>query len=83
MLLAVQRLRTMSNGGSLLAKWTIGFYVTTTLCSIVLSCIMVSLVWEPMFVKVDDEQLKLDSTDTTLPDTKERPIHTVVIDMFR
>lgn len=44
---------------------------------------MISLVWEPLFVKVDDEQLKLDSSDTSLPDTKERPIHTVVLDMFR
>lgn len=73
----------MSNGGSLLAKWTIGYYVLTTLASIILSCIMISLVWEPMFVKVDDEQLKLDTADTSLPDTKERPIHTVVLDMFR
>ncbi|KAF7541529.1 hypothetical protein G7Z17_g11952 [Cylindrodendrum hubeiense] len=40
MLLAVQRLRVMSNGGSLLAKWTIGYYIITTLISISLSCIM-------------------------------------------
>lgn len=73
----------MANGGKLLARWTVGWYVLTTLMSITLSCIMISLVWEPLFVKVDEESLKVDESNTSLPDTKERPIHTVVMDMFR
>ncbi|CAM1502058.1 Fc.00g040420.m01.CDS01 [Cosmosporella sp. VM-42] len=54
MLLAVQRLRVMSNGGSLLAKWTVGFYVITTCFSITMSCIMISLVWEPIVPDTED-----------------------------
>ncbi|KAJ4189402.1 hypothetical protein NW759_016784 [Fusarium solani] len=83
MLLAVQRLREMSNGGSLLARWTVGYYVITTLISIMISCIMVGLVWSKQFFPVDEDQLKLDEDDDSLPDTSERPIHTVVLDMFR
>lgn len=73
----------MSNGGSLLARWTILYYVGTTLIAIVISCIMISLAWEPLFVKADDSALELDTENSSLPDTKERPVHTVVIDMFR
>ncbi|KAF5017205.1 hypothetical protein F66182_10890, partial [Fusarium sp. NRRL 66182] len=39
MLLAVTRLREMSHGGSLLARWTVGYYIITTLISITLSCV--------------------------------------------
>ena len=83
MLLAVQRLRVMSNGGSLLAKWTVGFYIITTCFSITMSCIMISLVWEPMFVPVGEESLRVDAGSTSVPDTEDLPIHTVVLQMFQ
>ncbi|KPM38418.1 hypothetical protein AK830_g8146 [Neonectria ditissima] len=83
MLLAITRLRTMSNGGSLLAKWTVGYYIVTTLISITLSCVMAGVVWAKIYSPVGEDQLDLDTSDDSLPDTSERAIHTVVLDMFR
>ncbi|KAF5002853.1 hypothetical protein FDECE_10503 [Fusarium decemcellulare] len=83
MLLAVTRLREMSNGGSLLARWTVGYYIITTLISITLSCIMMGLVWANQFTVVGEDSLALDDDDDSLPDTSERPIHTVVLEMFQ
>ncbi|KAH6894291.1 Sodium:dicarboxylate symporter family-domain-containing protein [Thelonectria olida] len=82
MLLAVQRLRVMSNGGSLLAKWTVGYYIITTLVSISLSCIMMGVVWTKLYRPVSEDQLALDSSDDSLPDTTDRAIHTVILEMF-
>jgi Na+/H+-dicarboxylate symporter len=81
MLLAVTRLREMTNGGSLLAKWTVGYYIITTLISITLSCIMMGLVWTKQYSVVSDGPLAEENSDS-LPDTTERPIHKVVEEMF-
>ncbi|KAH8729396.1 Sodium:dicarboxylate symporter [Ilyonectria robusta] len=83
MLLAVQRLRVMSNGGSSLAKWTIGYYFITTLISITLSCLMTGLVWSKLYSTVSPDQLELNTADDSLPDTSEREIYTVVLEMFQ
>ncbi|KAJ4005289.1 hypothetical protein NW752_011251 [Fusarium irregulare] len=80
MLLAITRLREMSNGGSLLAKWTIGYYLITTLLSITVSCIMQGLVWSKQYTLVNEGAL--DTSDDSLPDTSERPIYKVVEGMF-
>ncbi|KAF9775727.1 hypothetical protein IL306_006145 [Fusarium sp. DS 682] len=77
--LATDKLREMSNGGSLLAKWTVGYYIITTLISITLSCIMMGLVWANQYSNVGKTALE---EDDSLPDTSERPIHKVVEDMF-
>ncbi|KAM0561116.1 hypothetical protein ACHAPJ_003619 [Fusarium lateritium] len=83
MLLAVTRLREMSNGGSLLARWTVGYYIITTLISITLSCLMMGLVWANQYSQVGEENLRLtDEEEEKLPDTSERPVHKVVEDMF-
>lgn len=82
MILAIQRLREMSKGGSSLSKWTIGYYVVTTLIAIVISCIMVSLVWGPMFTRVSDEALALGGTQR-VPSQEDTRIYNVVLQMFR
>ncbi|RBA19585.1 hypothetical protein FPRO05_09688 [Fusarium proliferatum] len=80
MLLAVTRLREMSNGGSLLARWTVGYYIITTLISITLSCIMMGLVWTKQYSVVgttpldQEEEEKLKENDRSIP--------VVVQDMF-
>lgn len=40
MILAIQRLREMSKGGAVLARWTIGYYVLTTLIAVFHSCMV-------------------------------------------
>lgn len=84
MILAVQRLREMrDSGGKLLAGWCIGYYVLTTILAIVISCILTSLVWLPMFSVVSDDSLALDKIDEKdAAKTKEQAIHDVVLAMF-
>lgn len=84
MILAVQRLRAMSqsgNGAGKLARWTIGYYVLTTLVAVIISIIMISQVWGPMMMQVDG-----DSLDTGKIGEGSEPekvtISEVVVDMF-
>lgn len=81
MILAVQKLREVSNGGSKLAKWTIGFYVLTTVVAIVLSCIMVAVVWGPMFTVASEQDREMDPKEK-YPGSEGNPIHLVVVQMF-
>jgi Na+/H+-dicarboxylate symporter len=83
MLLAVTRLREMSEGGSLLAKWVVGYYIITTLISITLSCLMMGLVWAHQFKEVGEESLRMDDEEESSVDTSERPVHQVVLEMFQ
>ncbi|PKS12277.1 hypothetical protein jhhlp_001577 [Lomentospora prolificans] len=84
MILAVQRLREMrDNGGKLLAGWCVGYYVLTTLLAIVVSCILTSLVWLPMFTVVGDDSLALDNiSEKDAAKTEEKTIPEVVLQMF-
>jgi len=66
MIIAMQRLKEMTQGGSKLAKWTIGYYVTTTLLAIVISTIMTALVWAPRFQTASAESLNDTSADAQL-----------------
>ncbi|KAK0382779.1 hypothetical protein NLU13_9874 [Sarocladium strictum] len=83
MILAVQRLRAMEGeGGKLLARWTVGFYVITTVFSIILSVIMTALIWSPRFTRVSDDELALDE-DNEYPDADDRPWYSVVDTLFK
>lgn len=74
----------MSKGGSILARWTVGYYVITTIISITLSCLMTGLVWSKQFQPVGEESLAIDENNDAMKNTEERrAVHTVVLDMFR
>ncbi|KAH8176843.1 sodium:dicarboxylate symporter family protein [Sarocladium implicatum] len=85
MILAVQRLRAMQGeGGKLLARWTIGFYVITTIFSIIMSVIMTALIWGPQFNEVGEESLATTAEqDAEFPDPSERPWYRVVETLFQ
>lgn len=89
MIIAVHRLREMGEGsGTKLAAWTVGFYVITTIFSIVMSCIMTSLVWGPMFSVVSDKSLGVSESQQAAADEKQatgdaNPPHTVVKTLFQ
>ena len=71
------------NGGKLLAGWCVGYYVLTTLLAIVVSCILTSLVWLPMFTVVGDDSLALDNiSEKDAAKTEEKTIPEVVLQMF-
>ncbi|KAL2264428.1 hypothetical protein VTK26DRAFT_3315 [Humicola hyalothermophila] len=83
-ILAVQRLREMSTGGGgVLARWTIGYYVLTTLLAIVHSTIVVSLGWVRLMTVMDPEDLAaMDSDTATEKKEAAAEIHEVVVQMF-
>lgn len=81
MILAVQKLRQVANGGSRLAKWTLGYYIGTTVMAIVVSCIMVATVWGPMFTVASEEDRQMKQGEK-YPGSEGNPIHLVVVQMF-
>ncbi|KAL4934165.1 dicarboxylate/amino acid:cation symporter [Aspergillus undulatus] len=83
MILAVQRLRELSNGGHILARWTIGYYVLTTLLAIVHSILLTSLVWRRLMTQASPESLNVDEDDQeTFDEREETEIADVVVQMF-
>jgi Na+/H+-dicarboxylate symporter len=80
MIMAVQRLRTMTQGGGKagkLARWTIGYYVITTVIAVAHSCLLVGLVWSKLMTVVSGDQLQ-----ETIDERAAFEIHEVVVDMF-
>ncbi|KAL2851347.1 Sodium:dicarboxylate symporter [Aspergillus pseudodeflectus] len=83
MILAVQRLRELSNGGNILARWTIGYYVLTTLFAIVHSIILTSLVWRTLMTQASAESLNVEEDDKeTFEERESTDIADVVVQMF-
>ena len=87
MIMAVQRLRNMTEGGGKagkLARWTIGYYIVTTIIAVAHSCLLVGLVWSKLMRVVDDEQLQVTSKkdQDLIDERKEVAIHEVVVEMF-
>lgn len=88
MIIAVLRLKEMADGsGSKLAAWTVGYYVLTTLLSIIISVIMTAFVWGPRFSEVDNAALDTDAIgedDQEKVETGEaNPPHMVVKTLFQ
>ncbi|KAL2270564.1 hypothetical protein VTJ83DRAFT_2748 [Remersonia thermophila] len=83
MILAVQRLREMTGSGKTLARWTIGYYVGTTLLAIVISTILTDLVWGRLMEEVSGAALDIPDKDADLyAERSAVAIHMVVQDMF-
>jgi len=83
MILAVQRLKAMTGSGQKLAKWTIGYYVATTLLAIVISTILTDLVWGRLMQEVGSASLAVDADDEDLYKEREGvEIYDVVQQMF-
>ncbi|KAL8383194.1 hypothetical protein RB595_006788 [Gaeumannomyces hyphopodioides] len=84
MILAIVRLREMTGNGAVLARWTVGYYVLTTLIAIVHTCILVDLVWRRLMTEVSGSALDLsDSLSKTVAERKQFEPHVVVVEMFR
>ncbi|PGH16128.1 hypothetical protein AJ79_01895 [Helicocarpus griseus UAMH5409] len=84
LIMAIQRLREMSRGSSVLAGWTIGYYLTTTIIAILHSTILVALVWSKQFTVVDPSLRNVTDEDLQ-KDIKERSeykAHTIVVELF-
>ncbi|KAF9891944.1 hypothetical protein FE257_002907 [Aspergillus nanangensis] len=83
MILAVQRLREMTGSGHIIARWTIGYYILTTLLAIVHSILLSSLVWRRLMVKASDASLAVEEDDKEeFEDREDVDIPEVVVQMF-
>lgn len=83
MVLAVQRLKEMQKGGGKLAKWTVIYYVCTTLLAIFHSTILTNFLWRTLLSEVDGQSLTSTASGQDLIDDRsETEIHQVVVDMF-
>lgn len=86
MILAIQRLRKMSQGNGKagrLAQWTIGYYIVTTIIAVAHSTLLVALVWSKLMNTVSEDQLQVEEKDKeTFEDRADTQIHDVVVDMF-
>lgn len=87
LILAVQRLKQMSGHGALIAKWTLGYYLSFMLLAIAQSTAVSSLVWSRLFVRVESATVDLtSSTNSTFTaggtNTTEVPPHEVVVQVF-
>ncbi|GJC88854.1 excitatory amino acid transporter 3 [Colletotrichum liriopes] len=86
MILAVQKLKEISNGGAKLAKWTIGYYVITTIVAIVHSIIMTSQVWARLMTVASAESIATDSMSAkdqaSYEERKDQDIPATVTELF-
>lgn len=86
MIQAIQRLRSMtssSGAAGKLARWTIGYYVVTTVIAVAHSCLLVGLVWSKLMRPVSGEQLQVAEKDKeTISEREDVQIHEVIAEMF-
>ncbi|CAA7263654.1 unnamed protein product [Cyclocybe aegerita] len=77
------KLKAMTKGGAVLAKWTIGYYVVTTCIAILHSILMVALVWSRLMTVVGEDSLAVDDDDQkTISDRSAVKVHDVVVTTF-
>merc|ERR1711915_335982 len=79
---AMQNLKAMTGGdGAKLARWTIGYYICSTLVAIVQSMILVVHVWKPLMVEVSGAALEVDdeSTQEDIDEGSQNQAHDIVV----
>ncbi|KAF2226373.1 putative Sodium/dicarboxylate symporter [Elsinoe ampelina] len=82
-ILAVQTLKEMANGGAKLARWTIGWYLVTTIIAIVHSVIAVSLGWRRLMQTADEASLNVDASDQAdIEENSGNAPHDIVVQVF-
>ncbi|CZT19396.1 related to excitatory amino acid transporter [Ramularia collo-cygni] len=84
MILAVQNLKDMSQGGSKLVRWSIGYYVLTTIFAVVHSMIMVDLVWTTLMVQADEATLGdiSEADQETIDERSSNAPHDIIVSVF-
>ncbi|PPJ58873.1 hypothetical protein CBER1_04432 [Cercospora berteroae] len=79
----VQNLKAMTKGGSKLAKWTISYYVLTTILAVVHSMILMDLVWSNLMVQADADSLAVAEEDQdTIDERASQQPHDIVVTVF-
>lgn len=74
----------MAKDGAKLARWTIGYYVLTTILAVVHSMILVDLVWRRLMTEATGDSLEVDADDQdTIDERSENKPHDIVIQVFQ
>ncbi|GAB1726726.1 hypothetical protein NU195Hw_g6331t1 [Hortaea werneckii] len=79
---AMQNLKAMTGGdGAKLARWTIGYYICSTIVAIVQSMILVVHVWKPLMVEVSGAALEVEdeSTQEDIDEGSQNQAHDIVV----
>lgn len=82
-ILAMQTFKQMAKDGAKLARWTICWYVGTTILAVVHSMILVDLVWAPLMVVPDSESLLVAPSDQeTIDERASNAPHDIIVSVF-
>lgn len=82
-ILAMQTFKQMAKDGAKLARWTICWYVGTTILAVVHSMILVDLVWAPLMVVPDSESLLVAASDqATIDERTSNAPHDIIVSVF-
>ena len=82
MILAVQNLKEMSKGGAKLARWTLLYYVLTTVFSVIHSQILVDVAWRKLMVVVGDDALRVSGDDQeTIDENSGNAAHDIIVEV--
>jgi Na+/H+-dicarboxylate symporter len=73
----------MASKGAKLAKWTIGWYIGTTIVATTHSIILTALVWQNQFRVADEDALAISEADQAKLDAQDKlTISETVVDLF-
>lgn len=80
-ILAVQNLKEMSKGGAKLAKFTVLWYVSTTIIAVIHSMILVDLVWRKLMQPVDRAALQegVEEAEAVQEENPDNAPHDIVV----
>ena len=80
-ILAVQNLKEMAQGGAKLAKFTVLWYVSTTIIAVVHSMILVDLVWRRLMNPVNQSELQegIEEAEEVQEENPDNAAHDIVV----
>lgn len=79
----MQTLKEMSRDGAKLARWTITYYILTTILAVVHSMILTDLVWSKLMVVVSDDALNVSaSQQATIDERGQNAPHDIIVQVF-
>lgn len=82
-ILAMQTLKEMARDGAKLARWTITYYILTTILAVVHSMILTDLVWSRLMVVVSDDALNIAAEDqATIDERGQNAPHDIIVQVF-
>ncbi|KAJ1323199.1 solute carrier family 1 (glial high affinity glutamate transporter) member 3 [Microdochium nivale] len=84
MIIALQRLKGVTEGGNKLGTWTISYYVLTTILAVVVSTILTGLIWARQFQPVNmEDQIATEDQLEEIESKEKRTITESIVELLR